>query len=79
MNAEAEVLFFGVLTEVTGVDALRLWDVSDTAGVERIILNRYPELRNFTYLIALDKQLIQSNRLLSVSHTIAFMPPFSGG
>jgi len=79
MNAEAEVLFFGSLTEVTGETTIRLWDVVDTDSVEQIILNRYPDLRKQMYLVALDRQLIHGNRLLKNSHTIAFMPPFSGG
>lgn len=79
MNAEAEVLFFGVLTEVTGLSSLRLWDVADTDSVEKIIVNRYPSLAEYHYIIALDKQLIDSNCPLQSSHTIAFMPPFSGG
>ncbi|SDZ84118.1 molybdopterin synthase subunit MoaD [Arachidicoccus rhizosphaerae] len=79
MNAEAEVLFFGNLTEVTGESSIRLWDVEDTDSVEQIVLNRYPELRKQMYLIALDRQLIHTNRLLKNNHTIAFMPPFSGG
>lgn len=79
MNAEVEVLFFGVLKEVTEVPSLRLWDVSDTNSVKKIIVNRYPLLAEYRYVIALDKQLIGSNRPLHSSHTIAFMPPFSGG
>ena len=79
MNAEVEILFFGVLIEVTGERSLRLWGVADTDSVEQIVLNRYPALRKQMYLLALDRQLIHANRLLKNNHTIAFMPPFSGG
>lgn len=79
MNAEVEVLFFGVLKEVTGIPSLRLWDVSDTNSVKIIIVNRYPLLAKYRYVIALDKQLIDSNCPLHSCHTIAFMPPYSGG
>jgi len=79
MKAEVEVLFFGLLSEITRETSIRIWDVTDTDSVENIVINRYPALRNYNYLIALDKQLINENRLLVSEHTIAFMPPFSGG
>lgn len=79
MNTEAEILFFGSLAEVTGVNSIRLWEVTDTDSIKNIIEKRYPLLMGHSYVLALDKELIHKNHVLRGTHTIAFMPPFSGG
>lgn len=79
MKKNITVLFFGQLTSVAGTDSLSLFDVDDTDEVKEKILKLYPSLKNYTYLIALDKKIILGNVALSGNQTLAFMPPFSGG
>jgi molybdopterin converting factor small subunit len=52
---------------------------SDTAALMKIILQRYPELKDSTFLIALNRQVITDNRTLQDNDEVALMPPFSGG
>jgi molybdopterin converting factor small subunit len=40
---------------------------------------RYPELAATKYVIAVDKQVITENTVLSKKSMVALLPPFSGG
>ena len=39
----------------------------------------YPALIDAPYIIAVDKQLINSNTVLTGNNTVALLPPFAGG
>lgn len=79
MSNTVHIKFFGQLAEVAQTNDATLNDVVDTNDVIQKITQQYPSLKNYTYVIALDKKIISGNALVTHKQTIALMPPFSGG
>jgi len=75
-----EVLFFGVLSEITGKQALSLDEnAADTNELNDKLRGEYPEIKTVTYRIAVNHEIIDSNTKLNDGDEVAFMPPFAGG
>ncbi len=72
------IIIFGQLTDITG-NSLSLDDVPDTDTLVKRLNKLYPEFTNKKYVIAVDKQVITANTILSKNNTVALLPPFSGG
>ncbi len=73
------VLFFGVLSEITGKDILSLNDIEDTTALNNMLRDEYTEIKSVTYRIAVNKEIIDTNTKLNEGDEVAFMPPFAGG
>ncbi len=73
------VLFFGVLSEITGKDAFSIDGITDTSELNNKLIEEYPEIKSVTYRIALNQKIIDSNTKLNEGDEVAFMPPFAGG
>jgi sulfur-carrier protein len=73
------ILFFGQLTEITGIESLQLDNVSDTDNMTAKLLEKFPALQRSKYVLAVDKKIIPANTILQNNSTIALLPPFSGG
>ena len=76
---EIKVLFFGVLTDVTGTNIKNYRDVKSIADLKLRIQDDYPEVVHYSFRISLNNVLIDSDRLLNDGDEIALMPPFAGG
>lgn len=74
-----KVLFFGQLTDITDCSSLQVTDVRNTALLENILYERYPELQRSRYVITVDRQIIREHCPISEDVEVAFLPPFSGG
>jgi len=73
-----KISIFGHLTEITGHN-LELTGIQDTNLLKHKLYELFPDLRNKSFAIAVDKKVIQSNILLTDHSEIALLPPFSGG
>jgi molybdopterin converting factor small subunit len=73
------VLFFGVLSEVTGTRLKVYSDVPDINNLRNRITDDFPELMHYIYRIALNNELTEENSMLKDGDEIAFLPPFAGG
>lgn len=74
------LLFFGVLTDVTGVSSIDyILDNADTNTLKNKLHEEYPELKKYTYKIAVNQDIITENKILKDGDEVAFLPPFSGG
>lgn len=73
------VLFFGVLSEITGKHAFSIDGITDTSQLNIKLIEKYPEIKSVTYRIALNQEIIDSNTKLNDDDEVAFMPPFAGG
>lgn len=51
---------------------------NETTNVRNYILNRYPELKNMSFSIAIDHEL-QDEIVNGNALEIALLPPFAGG
>jgi molybdopterin converting factor small subunit len=54
-------------------------DIKDTESILLYLVERFPEIRNAKYVIALNNEVIQNNTVLKEGDNLAFLPPFSGG
>jgi molybdopterin synthase sulfur carrier subunit len=74
-----KVLFFGVLTELTGT-SLKVY--SGVRSLEELILritDDYPEMIHYEYAKAVNNEIVTGDTLLKDGDEIALMPPFAGG
>jgi molybdopterin converting factor small subunit len=74
-----EVMFFGQLTDATGVFSVMVEDVANTDMLIQMMKQRYPALESSTYMIAVNNAMVTENSNVTPGSKIAFMPPFSGG
>jgi molybdopterin converting factor small subunit len=74
-----QVIVFGQLTDIMGNRPVTIDDVADTSQLVHCLTERYPALANAPYIIAVDKQIVNSNTPLTGNNTVALLPPFAGG
>ncbi len=78
-SSTISILFFGQITELTGVTSLELTGLKDTDSVVHHLKALYPQLDISLYQIALDREIIHENVILTSNHTLALLPPYAGG
>lgn len=74
-----KLLFFGQIVDITGSSELVLDTATDTNTLRELLAERFPQLANIRYVIAVDKQLSTANTPLNDQSVVALLPPFSGG
>ncbi len=74
-----KILFFAAIAEHTGTGEITLGNVRNTDELKKILAQKYPEIENFSFAIAVNKNIIASNQDLHESDEVALLPPFSGG
>lgn len=62
-----------------GQSTLQMEDVADTDTLSKLLCAQYPGLTQINYQMAVNKEIIHGNKLLTDGMTVALMPPFSGG
>jgi molybdopterin converting factor small subunit len=73
-----KIQLYGQLKQITGVSELNS-DAEDTDGLVKEIAARFPLLVNLTYLIAVDRNIVQTNTFIKAGQELALLPPYSGG
>jgi len=73
------VIVFGQLTDIMGNRPVTVDDVADTSQLIQCLNERYPALASAPYIIAVDKQIVNGNTVLTGDNTVALLPPFAGG
>ncbi|XZF15921.1 MoaD/ThiS family protein [Chitinophagaceae bacterium MMS25-I14] len=76
---EITVLLFGRLAEIAGTAKLELQHVPDTQRLLQHLQQRFPEVLQSAYILAVNGQIAKENTLIEQNAIIALMPPFSGG
>jgi sulfur-carrier protein len=76
---EFQIMIFGQLTDITGSEIIRLSGFSDTTGMVKSLNEKFPEMAETRYAIAIDKKIINKNTVINSDTKIVLMPPFSGG
>ena len=74
-----EILLFGQLADIAGTAKVNTDAVADTDALKAVLEERFPGLMQVKYLLAVDKNVVQSKTVLKGNEIIALMPPFSGG
>jgi sulfur-carrier protein len=73
-----EVLFFGRLVEIAG-NSITVAGVHSTDELLQRLQQDYPKLSTEKYIVALNKNMIDGNTVLTPGSTVALLPPYSGG
>jgi len=73
------VLFFGILSDITGKSKLTFDNIPNTEELLLHLESEYTALKNIKYLISVNKKLVNSNLMFKDGDEIALMPPFAGG
>ncbi len=78
-NKMLKLRIFGMLAETIGQSSMDIPHIVDTESLTTFLLEKYPQLKNVKFTLAVNKQLIHKNTLLQANAEIALLPPFSGG
>ena len=74
-----QVIVFGQLTDIMGHGAVTIENVANTGQLIQQLNERFPALQNARYIIAVDKQIVNEETVLTGNNTVALLPPFAGG
>lgn len=74
-----KILAFGKVAEITGKPTWDEEDVETTADLERLLKERWPQLKNLPMTIAINKTMARPGDPVPSGATVAVLPPFSGG
>jgi len=76
---QVNVIFFGVLSDVVGKNMLTIQDTDNMADLKSKLIISYPDLKDYTFRMAVNQQMVEDNYLLFDNDSVAVMPPFAGG
>ena len=78
---EHELICFGMIAEWAGGprQQLTLPQGSCVADLRKAVQERWPQLANITYQVAVDQRLANEDTVLESAREIALLPPFAGG
>lgn len=74
-----KVLFFGILTEVTGTGVKFYEDVNSIEHLKQRVSDDFPEIVHYKFSLSLNNELINNDCQLHDGDEAAFLPPFAGG
>jgi molybdopterin synthase sulfur carrier subunit len=75
---QINIIVFGQLVDLLG-EKIVLNNIADTDHLTMVLNERYPELVDSKYMMAVDKKLVNENTFLTDNSTVALLPAFSGG
>ena len=73
------VLTFGAVKDIVGNSHLQVEDVTSTEELKAKLESAFPRLKNISYAIAVNKEIITGTTAIDSAATVALLPPFSGG
>jgi sulfur-carrier protein len=73
------VLLFGMIKDIIGSSSIVLNGVNDTNELINKLYTMFPQLTEATFVIAVNRDVIQENTDLQQNSEVALLPPFSGG
>jgi sulfur-carrier protein len=76
---EINVLFFGVLAEVTGTHRKHYRGISSYGDLTHRIEDDFPEIVHYNFRIAVNNKIVNDDPLLREGDELAYLPPFAGG
>ena len=74
-----KIIFFAQLEEFTGSSVLEHPSFRDLDQLRSYLHNKFPELGNANYAIAVNHKIVNGNCPLHEQDEVALLPPFSGG
>jgi len=74
-----DVLFLGVLADVTGTIRKHYIDVGSYEDLMHRVLDDFPEVIHYNFRIALNNEIVSGSAALSDGDEVIYIPPFGGG
>jgi molybdopterin converting factor small subunit len=76
---KVKVLFFGVLSEITGAGIKFYNDVKSIEHLRQRVSDDFPETIHYRFKVSLNNEFINGDSELKDGDEVAFLPPFAGG
>jgi molybdopterin synthase sulfur carrier subunit len=76
---KVKVLFFGVLSEVTGTGLKFYKDINSIEHLKQVVKIDFPEIIHYKFQVSLNNEFINGDAVLKNDDELAFLPPFAGG
>lgn len=76
---EVEVLFLGILAEVTGTHFKHYQNARSISDLKLRIMDDFPEITHYSFRISHNSKITEEDVLLKSGDEIAFLPLFLGG
>ena len=73
-----KIQLFGQIKQITGASELST-EATDTDALMKEITARFPLTEKLNYLIAVDRNIVQTNTAIKAGQELALLPPYSGG
>lgn len=73
-----KIKLYGQVKQITGATEL-ITEATDTDSMMKEIIARFPLLKNLNLLIAVDRDIVQTNTIIRAGQELALLPPYSGG
>lgn len=74
-----QIRLFGQIAEMAGATTLVVEAVADVQALRTTVEQLIPGLQQLPYLVAVDKDIVNGNKILPLTADIALLPPYSGG
>ena len=76
-----KISLYGMLAEAAATTQLEINDFRGKSimDLRKVVEEKYPQLKNMTYKIAVNKKIAKENETLNKTDEVAFLPPFAGG
>ncbi len=76
---QVNIICFGVLSDVVGLNMLEIQGSDNVADLKSKLIADYPDLKDYTYRMAVNQKMAEDHHRLFDNDTVAIMPPFAGG
>jgi len=76
---KVSVLTFGEVADIVNTSSFDMNHVADIDTLKQLLENRFPQLKEIKYAIAVNKKIVNHNVTLEDESIVALLPPFSGG
>lgn len=74
-----KVIVYGILAEIIGENEIILKSVKDISDLKNKIINKYPRIQRYKYIVSVNKSITDLNHNLNNNDEVALIPPFAGG
>ena len=76
---KVNVLFFGILADITNRDKLEVKNITDSGALITMLNKKFPGIRKTGYIAARNQKVIKDIVEFNDGDEIALLPPFAGG
>lgn len=74
-----QIKIFGQLAEIVESNELQLQHINDTDSLREKLISDFPKLKNYPFVIAMNKKIVIQNQKINIGNELALLPPFAGG